>query len=179
MNRKTAGRALPDLGTLRTRLSLEDGVLWWRPVEVKRPADATWNAKHAGRKVGVPKGNGYLMFRLGGRCLLVHRVVYALACGVDPVGSTVDHANGNRSDNRPENLRLATNQENVQYRSGPGANNTSGVVGVYWSKASKKWAASIKLGGRNAHLGVFTDLAVAAAVRAAAEQKHFRLKVKL
>lgn len=167
---------LPPVAELKARLLLRDGRLYWRTLPGAGPHTITWNKKHAGRPVGVPKGNGYLMFRLGGRCLLVHRIVYALHHGVDPVGLTVDHANGDRADNRPENLRLATNRENVQHRIGPGLNNRSGVVGVYWHKGARKWAASIRLNGVNRHLGVFTDISSATAVRKAAEQQHFRLK---
>lgn len=169
-------RSLPPLAELRARLLLQDGRLYWRPLQGATPHVITWNKKHAGRPVGVPKGNGYLMFRLDGRCLLAHRVVYALHHGVDPEGLTVDHANGDRTDNRPANLRLATNRENVQHRVGPGLNNRSGVVGVYWHKGARKWAANIRVDGVNRHLGVFTDISAAAAVRNAAEQRYFRLK---
>ena len=169
-------RPLPPIDSLRSRLFVHDGGLYWRPVAARRPHDVTWNKKNAGCRVGAPKGNGYEMFHLDGRALLVHRVVYALANGVDPGSMTVDHANGKRADNRPENLRLATNTENVQNRSGPGKNNTSGVVGVYWHKAAKKWHASIRVNRKNIHVGLFDDLLNAAAARAAAETKHFKLK---
>ena len=88
----------------------------------------------------------------------------------------MDHANWVRSDNRPGNLRLATNTENVQHRSGPGKNNTSGVVGVYWHKAAGKWCAGIRVNGKNVHLGLFTDIKQAALARTAAEQTYFRFK---
>ena len=169
-------RPLPLMSQLHARLFLHEANLYWRPISTRRATDVTWNKKHAGRRVGVPKGNGYEMFRLDGRSLLVHRVVFALAHGSDPGQKIVDHADGKRANNNPRNLRLATNMENVQHRNGPGANNTSGVVGVYWHKASGKWAASIRVNGNSIHLGLFTVIEKAVSVRQTAEIKHFRLK---
>ena len=37
-------------------------------------------------------------------------------------------------------------------------NNTSGVKGVCWSKASNKWMSRINIDGIAIHLGVFTDI---------------------
>lgn len=167
---------LPSISLLRQRLVLKDGCLYWLPIPVTRPHDITWNKKNAGRRVGCPKGNGYEMFHFNRRALLVNRVVFALSNGADPGRMLVDHANGKRADNNPINLRLATNAENVQHRSAPGKNNTSGVVGVCWHKGASKWCASIRVNGRNIHLGLFTDLAAAAGVRREAEKTHFRLK---
>jgi len=52
-------------------------------------------------------------------------------------------------------------------------NNTSGVMGVFWSKQSKKWAAQIRFKGKNYFLGYFFTLAEAEAARKDAEKKYF------
>lgn len=51
-------------------------------------------------------------------------------------------------------------------------NNSSGVVGCYWSRRSKKWKAELNLNGKRISLGSFDTLEQAAAARKAAEIEH-------
>ncbi len=69
-----------------------------------------------------------------------------------PPGMEVDHRNGVGLDNRKENLRLATHQENMRNRR-IHKNNTSGYKGVFWSDRDKRWIARIKLNGKAIYLG--------------------------
>ena len=68
---------------------------------------------------------------------------------------TIDHVNGDRSDNRVVNLRSVAHQENHRNRAIP-KSNTSGVMGVYWGKRDRKWYAQIKINGKKKHLGSFS-----------------------
>jgi hypothetical protein len=63
-----------------------------------------------------------------------------------------DHINGNHLDNRRCNLRIANHTQNMR-NSKIRVNNTSGYKGVY--KKRNKWAARIKVNGKNIWLGVF------------------------
>ena len=45
-----------------------------------------------------------------------HRLIWEEAYGPIPSGMQIDHINGIRTDNRLENLRLATNQQNSSNR---------------------------------------------------------------
>ena len=73
---------------------------------------------------------------------------------------TVDHINRNRADDRIENLRWATYEEQNINRA-PNSmprNNTSGVRGVSWHKKNAKWQVKIMVDGTHLHLGYFDEL---------------------
>jgi hypothetical protein len=75
----------------------------------------------------------------------VHRIVYLLENGYVP--RYVDHINGNRDDNRIENLRGASSHENI-WNTGLTKRNTSGVKGVAWNPPTQNWRAQIKAAGK-------------------------------
>lgn len=101
-----------------------------------------------------------------------HRIVYALKHGVDPGSMLIDHVDGDGLNNKPRNLRLATQSENLR-NCGAQCNNTSGHKGVSWHRNTRKWCAQITLNGRRTHLGYFSTAEEAAAAYAtAAHQLH-------
>lgn len=67
----------------------------------------------------------------------------------------VDHINGNRLDNRKENLRIVTQQQNCFNRPPNKNKSSSKYKGVYWSKQKNLWLALIKINGKSRHLGYF------------------------
>jgi hypothetical protein len=80
----------------------------------------------------------------------------------------LDHINRNRSDNRICNLRLASatlNAQNASVRN----DNTSGVQGVSWHKASNKWVVQISKKGKSTHIGLFATIDEATEARKQAE----------
>lgn len=114
----------------------------------------------------------YWQVCIGGANLLAHRVVYLLATGSDPKEMNIDHINGDGTDNRIENLRLATPAQNSWNR-GLNKNNTSGIKGVRFYKATGRWHATIWVKWDSIHLGYFaTQEEAAAAYARAAEQLH-------
>lgn len=74
-----------------------------------------------------------------GRVIVLSRLILSAVSG-----QIVDHINGNRLDNRRENLRLATHTENGRNRR-ISINNTSGFKGVTYCKALNKWIAQIEI----------------------------------
>lgn len=84
----------------------------------------------------------------------------------------IDHKNHNTTDNRKENLRLVTSSHNAMNRVRR-KDNTSGVTGVRWHKATQKWQADICVDSKHIYLGVFSDKNQAIKVRKEAENKYF------
>ncbi|MDD4095304.1 MAG: AP2 domain-containing protein [Oscillospiraceae bacterium] len=70
-------------------------------------------------------------------------------------GHETDHINGNRLDNRKENLRYVTHAQNQFNRSIAGGSKSSAYKGVYWHKPSRKWMARIKHNGKLVYLGSY------------------------
>ena len=90
------------------------------------------------------------------KALLMHREILNV-----PKGFETDHINGDKLDNRKENLRVCTPAENKYNRTFQ-SNNTSGYKGVAWNKAAKKWFSKINAGGKIYCIGYFTDAKEAA-----------------
>lgn len=85
-----------------------------------------------------------------------------------PKNLQVDHINGNRLDNRKENLRLCTNGSNNRNKPAK-----SGYKGVHFSKTSKQWVAQITKNYKTQHLGLFpTAITAAHAYNKAAKLLH-------
>ncbi len=66
----------------------------------------------------------------------------------------IEHKNGNKLDNRRENLSPITRSEAVQ-RSKTSLSNTSGYKGVNYNKNRNKWQARIKFHGQTKSLGYY------------------------
>jgi hypothetical protein len=103
----------------------------------------------------------------GRGAILLHRFIAG-----EPPGLEVDHRNHNGLDCRQGNLREATrlqNGRNLRRK----RNNTSGYIGVSWSKVASKWHAYIKVSRKRFHLGLFVDPKDAARAYDAAAIDHF------
>lgn len=95
-------------------------------------------------------GGRYAAITVHGQSVPLHRII-AKRMGLD-LSEHIDHINGNELDNRRENLRSATNAENLMNQK-LCSNNTSGFKGVIWRKDRNKWQAKIMVHGKTQHLG--------------------------
>lgn len=129
----------------------DTGELIWR----ERIGKAAFNAKLANRKAGCLV-NGYVMITFGTENARVygHRVALAISLGEWPTGE-VDHIDGNRSNNRLSNLRVASSSENCRNKT-----RTLGAIpfkGVTWEAALGKYRARIKTAAGRMSLGMFAS----------------------
>lgn len=85
-----------------------------------------------------------------------------------PKGLEVDHINRNKLDNRKENLRIVTRQQNAQNR-GKTRTNTSGFRGVF--KKGRGWAVQVYHNGK-IHCGGSYQIPEDASVAADKMRKH-------
>lgn len=157
---------LPQLESLQEWLSYdpETGLVTW----AKNPSRRTV----AGQNAGFLHRNGYVYIDLFRRRMLAHRVAWMLHHGTDPGQMQIDHIDGDRTNNRISNLRIATNAENGRnaklYNT-----NTSGVKGVTWHAHTRKWLAKIGLNWRTHYVGIFDTVEEAAvAIQEARERLH-------
>ena len=139
-----------------------DGKLFWKIKPCQRV--------RIGDEEGVLNNYGYLLVRYKGKTHVAHRIIYQMAEGFIPQGYDVDHVNGNRCDNRIDNLRVATRSQNA-WNSCKRKSNTSGFKGVSWNSVAKKWQAQIMKFRKKINLGYFTTVEGAYAARLAAEKE--------
>lgn len=125
-----------------------------------------------GKEAGTAN-KGYITIEYKGLFYRRARLAWLLMTGsFPPTGYYVDHKDRCKSNDRWDNLRLATPAENSRNRT-PCARNKSGFVGVFWDNGNSKWGASIGLHSKDINLGRFDKFDDACDARIAAEIEHF------
>ncbi len=136
----------------------QEGVLRWR---------VTSGRAHKGKVAGTAAWHRYATFRMNGKFLKVHRVAWFLYHGAWPSGF-VDHIDGDKLNNRIDNLRDVTPKQNRLNVRKARADSETGVVGV--RKNGSKFEAVITLDRKMKVLGRFDTLSEASSAYGAA---HF------
>jgi len=126
-------------------------------------------------------GSGYPTVYMGNidgwpRQVRLHRLI------MNPgVGKVVDHRDGNKLNNRRDNLRVVQQAINcLNHNNALRSNNQSGVRGVWYDNSREKWVAQITtLGGRRS-LGRFAlkEDAVKARIEAEKQERGFVLNAR-
>lgn len=118
------------------------------------------------RKVGRLDKDGYLAIAIDRVKHRAGRLAWLYMTGKHPDESMhVDHINRIRDDNRWENLRLLTPQDNRAHRVVTRKPPASGVTGVYWDGRKNKWVVQL-FRNRKVHYGGYHSTIDAAAAAA-------------
>lgn len=128
----------------------KDGNLFWRE-------GAKYGRHKDGKAIGCKNDKGYVIWQ---RYLNKKRsryplqnLVWAYFNGEKPLDYIIDHVDGNRNNNKIENLRLATHQQNSFNSKARGG--SSQYKGVSFNKRLKKYQAYIHKNEKRKHIGYF------------------------
>ncbi|MCB2253456.1 HNH endonuclease [Pseudomonas chlororaphis] len=134
-----------------------------------RKVDFAANAK-AGTPISCRNASGYIQAVIQTEFFYGHRMAWQIFYG-EPAEGRIDHINGDVSDNRISNLRLASAGENMR-NTRVRKDNKSGVKGVHWHAGYGKWVARIHKNKRRVYEGYFDSLEDAAQAVRVQRLKH-------
>jgi len=100
--------------------------------------------------------------------IYIHRLLLK-----NPIGFQTDHINGNRLDNRKENLRIVTASQN-QMNKGIRSDNSTGYSGVWFDKSRNKWVAELWFEHKKVFSKRFSELDDAILARKIVEELYFQ-----
>jgi hypothetical protein len=150
---------------VKSLFDYKDGCLYWK--------NKTTNLSRA--KIGCAAGSlsssKYLLVGINNKTYLVHRVIFLLNNGYMP--KFVDHIDGNKLNNKIENLREVSNGQN-RMNSKLQVNNKSNIKNVNWHKKQQKWVVQLGVEGKKLYFGAYFDLNVAKFVAETMRHKHHK-----
>jgi hypothetical protein len=120
----------------------DTGILTWKSRPSITNIGKCWNAKWAGKPAGSirPGRYPYVVINLLSKHYYAHRLAWIIYYGCI-TDSHIDHIDLDTTNNKINNLRLASNANNLCNSIKP-VNNTSGVKGVYRQKTG--WVACVQ-----------------------------------
>lgn len=105
-----------------------------------------------GRTVGHTSPNGYIMVGAYGRPQYAHRLAVYIMAGEWPP-EDVDHINGDRADNRWENLRLVSRSQNLMNK-----RSTRELPKNVYKTVAGTYLVALKYEGTTRYFGTHSDL---------------------
>ncbi len=100
---------IPPASVLHELFIYKNGALYWKN-------DASKGRTKAGDFAGYLDPQGYITVGVFGKYLKAHRVVWRMHHPKGKMPKVLDHIDGNRSNNKIENLRIATHSMNMLNR---------------------------------------------------------------
>lgn len=131
----------------------ETGIFTWR-VDIRSGRNNALVKAKAGEVAGCQSGYGYWSIGVETVRTSRHRLAWLYMTGELPIrGVDIDHVDGNRCNDKWDNLRLATRSQNMQNLKRAHSDSGTGFLGV--ERKRGKFAARIALRGKRYNLGVF------------------------
>jgi hypothetical protein len=138
-----------DIELLHKSFEYRDGYLYWK---VKNSP-----VINIGDQAGW-KTHEYMRNTINGKMIYQHRIIFAMHHGYFP--DCIDHIDGDKSNNKIENLRASTKSQNGMNRKAP-VNNTSGTKNIYKDRRKNRWFVKVVENGIQHHGGYFYDFSEA------------------
>lgn len=125
-------------------------------------AKVKWADKvKVGSTLGGKNSKGYILISIQKKRYYAHRLVFVYHHNSCP--AYIDHIDGDKSNNRIENLRAASSNQN-NYNVKTPKSNKSGVKNVHWNKKNYNWNVTLSANNKSMYFGSFDDLELAALV---------------
>ena len=139
----------------------KDGDLYWKENPGPQKRDSL--------KTGCVGAGGYIYTNYKKTQYKHHRLIFLMHHGYLP--EMVDHIDGDKTNNRIENLRACTRTQNLLNSKKP-VSNTSGIKNVWWRKTRGKWEVKFKVNKVVKYFGLYDDLELAELVAIEARNKY-------
>lgn len=120
-----------------------------------------WNVNKPRTRIGATAGyvtaQGYRYVQVNGDVYPVHHIIYSMKHVAEINESHIDHIDGNKLNNRLDNLRLVSAK--INNRNKPmTSRNKSGHMGISMHSITKKWRVQLNTDYGKKHIGYFDDI---------------------
>ena len=110
------------------------------------------NRIRVGQEAGALSAEGYLQISVDGRRYSAHRLAWLAHYGRWP-DQSIDHIDGDKTNNRINNLRDVCQSQNMQNLRSANRDSRTGILGV--TKVGTRWKAQMGVDGKQVFLGLY------------------------
>ena len=125
----------------------------------------------SGSKAGPSKPDGRIQVKVDGKLYLLHRIIFAMHNGYLP--EMVDHIDGNNTNNRIENLRAATHEQN-SWNAKARQDNVVGIKNISYNKKYGSWTVRVQANNIRKYIGSYKSLDEAKGIAMAYRNKYHK-----